>query len=1045
MQQSRSQLSSLTARVDRLQERAVADEIKINDLSRKLDMSEHSVHDLSNQISIRSDRDTIKLQQMVNEVMVKQRAIDSSRQEQDTQNRAVLEQMNHMQYKVESYILKTEQVGSDLTTQSRDWSVEAQKGNTALRALKDHDQALQSLHTVVDSSTDTIIRKFETAQYEMRQRLDSEQRARAQFENNMRDLCSEWRKIVQNQERDILNRMDSVRQGLQAHVEREGELRQQLGSAIADERSNFEKKILDSQMGMMEQFSQQIGQLEQTIVDERRSNKDLESRISSSFDQNLSHMQSSLSNRIAQISEQGVDTKSSITLVAKALQDSIMISEKANSSKLKSLEDVLRAEVKSRLDTDATITNLSIDVQAIFERCDGKIQTLVQSFRDNFSAEMMGIVNGFKAKAESTNLATERQIAMIEGDIERISKNSKLLDGIILKNDKRFSADLVAMSTLFAEKLLETRNELATELNQSDKAEGENHLKLEQLDARLEEFSEKVEARFSFKTSQLDSSMEAMKEELLLKYTNESAKDVLERIEQVEKGQLLFTDHVQRLEMISAECKQFVVKNELEKTQQQLEKSIIELDEKTQQQLEKSIIELDVHHKALVEKLEQVIKKSLAEKHEKQTAKSESIELFAQQIAAQVKACLKKADFEQEKVHISALIEESKGLANKQQSAIQSIGQLIVEKASRTEIELIGAGLTSSVNDINDTINAMQIQFVRNKEDIAHQREQIDSEIDSLNERLKSANILTKSDVQKQKQENEKRLSDLHDHANRLEIQASKHHNHLNLIQNELAERSRTFNDKIQDINESLGQISDGRDDQHEEVLQQIEILEGRINQICSAKEEFNVEGALQTLHDEVAATRQNMESQNQECHQSFDQIYKRISEQEDTFKDRAKMLNSASERVSKECSSSIRAVKDALNRKIDTIEPRVKGYNQNEHKQETNQLRSDTIATSQKVSKIENQLSAIRNQISDTISQRRCEGMISTTVEPILNKIADLNERLNRPRSSFSKHSTGNFYKPAQIELRTANSEYADHGENRDDESDARSEVQIV
>jgi hypothetical protein len=89
-----------------------------------------------------------------------------------------MDQLMNMKYKMESYIQKTEQVGSDLNIKTRDWVSESQKGAEAMKAIKTHDQALHSLHSVIDSSNDGLVRKIEACQCEIKQRFESEQRGR---------------------------------------------------------------------------------------------------------------------------------------------------------------------------------------------------------------------------------------------------------------------------------------------------------------------------------------------------------------------------------------------------------------------------------------------------------------------------------------------------------------------------------------------------------------------------------------------------------------------------------------------------------------------------------------------------------------------------------------------------------------------------------------------------------------------------------------------------------------------------------------------------
>jgi Asp-tRNA(Asn)/Glu-tRNA(Gln) amidotransferase B subunit len=79
----------LTSRVDKLQEKSNSDDILIRDLTKKINESDSNFKELCQQINLKSDRDSIKLQQMLQDVISKQKNVDNVRQEQEGQNRLV--------------------------------------------------------------------------------------------------------------------------------------------------------------------------------------------------------------------------------------------------------------------------------------------------------------------------------------------------------------------------------------------------------------------------------------------------------------------------------------------------------------------------------------------------------------------------------------------------------------------------------------------------------------------------------------------------------------------------------------------------------------------------------------------------------------------------------------------------------------------------------------------------------------------------------------------------------------------------------------------
>lgn len=1057
VQNAKILMASLNAKIDKLQEKSLSDDLVIQELTKKLSEADQNFRDFTQQMSVKTDKDTLKLQQMLQEIISKQRNAESVRQEQEGQNRVVLEQLNHMRYKMESYIIKTDQVGSDLHVKSRDWVAESQKGSEAIKAIKNHDQALNVLHSVLDSTNDSLMRRIEGSHTEIKQRLESEQRARQQFETNMRDLCSEWRKVVQNQERELIDRIEGLRQNFQRGLESECSIRESSILIISNSIRDFEKQVKDTESGAVDQFNQRIRALENLIAEERQSLNEQENRLQNSLEEGLAFMQSNINKRMTESYEHNMETKHSMSQIAKTLQESISIADKSSASKIKGLEDVIRAEIKSRIDTDATISGLAVEIKKNIEIIEEKTLNHLKDSQDQIRADIIQISDELKATSEMTTETINKTITILEVDVEKLSKALKGNEINTLHALEEIRDKLSQGVSNVEEKAEQNKLELQSEIEKSNEIKNGHLNAMAQIENNLNELESRVNDKLNFKAIQIDSTMDAFKAELEGRATKD---DLLKASEQVKTEIKSFNAAIeQKLDLISDK----LIKQDEMTSDKDLIKDVVKSVEVIKSAIDERIDATNIRMDELCEKAEKNIlicddlKKSefhLTNNFEK--------------IRSEVKKCTSDFDvkIEETKNQFQESISETqKELDEKISTAKNSID----DKVDNATLKEIDQKYNLIVTTIHDTLNAMQTALMDRKEEIADLEDEFEKRAEETSEKNERHIQATQVTIEKLKKDidqlilnqQDKIMKKINENLSSLNINANKQKNAIEKVETELIDRSKLFNSKVKDIFKAIKEINDSKESYQDEILNQLEKMEMKIEQAEeSLKAKLNMHH-LEKQSNEIEELIEKIDARIDVNHHLVEQLQKRMTEQEQVFKERQKGIDLATERYSKDQAHSLRSLKDSFLRKIDYLENKLKGLPQSTDivTADIKELRQDLKNHIQRaINKIEGDIIGLKADMKFTVTERNLDVSITNAITPLQKKIYDLEElidSLNKSeehpyRSPLVSQATdlqNNVYKPADMTFgsRTKSYQRIDNEIEQAEQNEATSKLEFI
>jgi chromosome segregation ATPase len=860
-----------------------------------------------------------------------------------------------------------------------------------------------------------------------------------------------------NQERELSDRIEGLKNHFMGAIEMESSSREALSQMVKINMKEFEKQFIDSQVSVGEQYSRQMRSLENLISDERKASSEMESRFQGSLDQGISFVQSTINKRMTESYEHNIETRQNVSQVAKTLQDSISIAEKSCSSKIKKLEDVLRAEIKSRMDTDATISGLAVEIKNKIDEIEEKTISHLRDSQEQLKSDIMQISEELKSTAELASEMATRSLTMLEVDVERISKSLKSQELSLLDNIKKAHDEFIQESTKLEKKLSESKEQLTADISNANKYREELLNRFSQFEMDLKQIEERVNEKFNFKSIQLDATMDTFKNELEARGTiiemNQLSETLGHKIRDLEVAT------GEKLQFVNDESKiTFVNKTEYSSEIDAMKALINEFTGETLtftlklKEIEPKIKELEhsiENHDSIITNMKDS-KKELSKTVEKIKLDSEKCIELTNDFTNRI---LTINEILEENVHVSKDAFELK---------IAELTDIINLKAETLVVKEIDNKYNSVIMNIHDTVNAMQAALMDQKEEIADMEDAYGLKIDENATKIELLTLANENSIEhirheienNIKQSNAKLLNKTTESISATNTAIIKQQNIVGKIETELIERSKLFNSKVKELFQVVDDINTGRDDFQDTIQIQIDRY---VSKLGESEEKFKTRASLhdiEKLRDEIEDIVQKVESRIDINHLIGEQLQKRITEQEMMCKDRNEGLDSASVRTSKEQIHNNRTLKESINRRIDHLESKIKAIPTTETVcADIKEIRYDLKNNLQRsINKMETEIIGMRADSKYAVTQQNMDVFFANSISPLKKRMYQLEEIIENaskhspevPKKYYSPKSS--VYKPADMSFgkRTTSLQRMDSVSEKAD-VDSASKVEII
>ncbi|KAI8809332.1 hypothetical protein BJ742DRAFT_890138 [Cladochytrium replicatum] len=1017
MNMGKAMLAQLSAKVDKISETIVVDSATVRTISKQLDETDKGIREKVQEIGNRTDLEHVRTAQAISEIVSKQRYFDKEREEDLGRARGVAEDMNQIRYKLEAYTLKEIELANEFRARMRDLEFEQQRGAEAMRAINDHEHALQSIRASVNSRLEGLNQKLEGFFADVKSSVDQEGRARYQTEKNLNELYHDLRKVLQGQEKDMLDRFESTRMVIAQTAERQRSETEKIFARVNQEIGNLEKSTEESMSRLISKFSAQVDSITKDFAQDKDQRNKTDEALRGDLEGALKLLQTQHTKRAEELERSQDSQQRTLEMAVKSLQESITIVEKTAERKINSVEDVLRAEITTRASIEQRLDAAVEDGKQKLLETKSETMARIDEVISDVQASHEKLEDDLKRTAEQLALAKMRSIEDIEVQISNLRKRTKETDGLtnerinsVCGSIEQIQADLDVRLHDSDARMDSRISDLRIDIDELDKNYKWMDIQREQLRIELEE-------RMNVKTVQLDQSLEAFKDELSVRVTGKDVEDLETRLKTSVSSlqnsvshlvQTMASNNAQvdlratKIEMDDCERRMKALHNALHMRMVQSDEGMIQVKEdvalratkmdieEVTRSLKAAILGFQTRHLEL-EDVVSAIKDDMGQRALKQQmveveerfkqhilqleAKDVTLQLLLGEFTKSLSDRLTKEDFENEKQMLDQMFDKIEKQIDDVREFTQSAASDI-NKAIGGDIE----ELSSNIKAATDTLasRAGELEFA----------------IDGVKLKIADTEIALRARIKEQSVSFDSKLSDYEQfvEANRQSVQ-DQLRDVIRRIE-ELPAFIVQQEGKFQEVKRALSDFMGEEDKKRIEWISELrDNLATKVNEIRFERFETEMKGMMQKLESRMDLDCLNIE-----------QLRTRVNEQESSGRDRYRELVAVCERSSAELLQRTKQWRDACQKRLEQVEFHISQY-----PNILDQNRADVAGVRKELDenvysslkKIGRETQTIRNELQTKLSEKACVDIVSNFVSPINQKVQQLaveaEERGNR------------------------------------------------
>ncbi|TPX61739.1 hypothetical protein SpCBS45565_g07191 [Spizellomyces sp. 'palustris'] len=569
LQAGKTLLASLSAKVDKLFSSVGSSQVSLHDVSRQAADADRRSRDLESSISALGNYNSGSTRQIIAEVVSKQqRHEEQIREEENTRHRGLTDEITRLKYQVEALQMQAAESGQSFRLKAQDLQHDSRVGVDAMRIVKAHDSALGSLHAAVQTNMGAMERRMEETISEIRQRVDMEGRLR---EQGTRDMMVEMRKIMQNESVQINEKMDALCASLARLTDTERAERAKAFSYLGEKFRIMEHTYAQD----IEKMKTRLHRTEVTMSEEQSRRLETEAiwkRTQEEASQALHH---SLNKVAEEGQQQQGDLKEGLSRAVKGLEQSIKLIGQATDQRAESMEEVLRAEIKSRMENHENTNTAILSLKSVIEQTERSLSDRMHK-QDADARVIEGkLQKELNQTANQLSQSKTRALDDMETQISALRKRMHKFEAEVKAQSDSCNASLSRGQEESTIRLHEAEIRLESHINGLRKVQDQCRETISEVDARVTDFTANFEERIKVKAVQLDQTLEAFKQDLSVRPTQMQVEELEKRIRTTFDNRVSRID--ERLNANSQNNEAMATKLDMENVEKRFKKVLVDV------------------------------------------------------------------------------------------------------------------------------------------------------------------------------------------------------------------------------------------------------------------------------------------------------------------------------------------------------------------------------------------------------------------------------------------------------------------------------------
>ncbi|KAJ3126581.1 hypothetical protein HK100_010190, partial [Physocladia obscura] len=1020
VQSGKAQLAQLSARVEKLSEIIAHERTTTTEAARAADQAEHRASAAAQELTARFERAQAKIHSLVAEMATRQKSLEYHDSEESERHRVLADEVNTLRYKLESFGLATAEVGNEVRAKARDLEYEQQRGADTMRVIKDHDHALETLHHTIDASSDSLSKKFEITLVEIRQRVDSEARGRFQFESGMRELYADMRKVLSTQERETTDRIESARQQASVAFDRERLERERNIGLVMDEVRNSEKIVKDALTLATDKMSSQIMSIDDVVGQERVLRVKFENQVKLNIEEGFKLIQTTVMKRFEEMQLIQADLRHSVGSAVKALKESVTLVERTNDQKIGAIEEVLKAEIRSRMETDRQVSETKKEMEvvstAIEKRAMAAIVQAIEESRENNSK----LQDDLKKTAEQLISAKTRSIDDLENQVELLRK--RLIESDTETTAKirlaHLSAEQVGRTAQASLDVVELRMEAKFSAEQKNFDEVTEKLKV------VAEHSGKIkieiEEKTNFRSLQVESAMAAFKEELEMRLSKTDAVDLetklVASIASVKSSIGLVH---QTIQILRDEIEQRASKRDLDDSETRFKINLTSLGSR--------ISEIDENFFEIKDEISSKTSRKEFEDHNSNLKsvilnlelKEVGFDELLDKIQNELSEKASKKNIEDQDDRFKNFIMEQESNSMNLEENFRSLKDLVGLRATKLEIEDLEKKLSEQIFSIQDRVGEVSASVSEAKteisqtmhDDVEEMVASINSALDSVQARTdKIDNCVEGMKLRISEAENSSR-SRIQMFTNTIETLISESSITGGKAKEIMAQQIKELAQKIDNLPKQISEYEFQSEEFKKRIVDLANSEEDRIN-ILFAEIRENLaakvnETTLEKVQSDLTKGLQKLIAQQEIETMNVEQVKIKVNDLETFNREKMREFKMTLEKNTDDQASAIRSWRDSYGKRFEELDART-GSIPKILDQTWGEIRKIKFDIDERLrndlSHLEKELNVTRSELASKVSNRSLDAAVSISVGPFNSRLDRLNRDIDELRSMTAR-----------------------------------------
>ncbi|KNC97243.1 uncharacterized protein SPPG_09484 [Spizellomyces punctatus DAOM BR117] len=325
----------------------------------------------------------------------------------------------------------------------------------------------------------------------------------------------------------------------------------------------------------IEKIKNRLQRMEATMSEEQSRRAETAAIWKRTHEETSQALHHSLNKVAEEVRQQQGDLKERLSSAVKGMEQSIKLIGQATDQRVESMEEVLRAEIKSRMENHENTNTAILSLKSVIEETEKSLSDRMHKHEADARVIEGKLQTELSQTANQLSQSKTRALDDMESQISALRKRMHNFEVELKAQSDSCNANLSRGQEECTIRLQEAETRLESHINGLRKVQDQCKEAMSEVDARVTDFTAKFEERIKIKAVQLDQTLEAFKKDLSVRLTQKEVEELEKRI------RIAFDTRLSRIdEMLNASSQsneEMATKLDMENIEKRFKKVLVDV------------------------------------------------------------------------------------------------------------------------------------------------------------------------------------------------------------------------------------------------------------------------------------------------------------------------------------------------------------------------------------------------------------------------------------------------------------------------------------